>query len=267
MLGAAAAVLALPGGASASTKSQTTTLTTVGQVVTVTPKCGHGQRATGGGFQASQSLLGISTPKVVIDESRKIGQRSWRVSAQETVASGVKTVIGFVYCRSGAPKTKEKSATATSPGGLTFFSADASCSSGKAQAGGFSVPPESTTSNLLSDSFRVDKNTWRTRASNAASGAGHALATYVYCADAAKPKARSGSASSGSDNAPATAVSAGCKHNTHVVAGGFSQPDANRLTSYYSFAYESFRSGNAWRASAIHSGVSSTTLNAIALCG
>jgi hypothetical protein len=261
LLSLVATSLALPASASASTKSRSLTLTASGQEATLVPKCPRGKRATGGGFLAPPPVGG---PAAIFYESRKSGQRSWRISVAKD-DPGALPVTAFVYCSADAPKTKTKSTSIAISSGATFFTADASCgSAGKAQAGGFLGPPQSSGSyTQVVDSFRSSKNTWRSR--GFLGGGAPTLTSYVYCADSGSPRARSGSTSTSANGSPATALSAPCKGGTHVGAGGFSESSAGFGAFFYD-PYESFRVGKAWRASAFHSGPASTTLNSIAYC-
>jgi hypothetical protein len=257
------ALLVIPASAAAGTKAQSATLTTAGQEITLTPKCSRGQRATGGGFRASPPPSGLS-PVAAFYESHKAGQRSWRVSAQETGGSSPILMTAYVYCAKHAAKTKTKMTTV--PVSASGFSvADASCgSAGKAQSGGFAVPPPSSGNvGRLADSFRAAKKTWRSRALS--SGGSPTLTSYADCADEASPKARSGSTSANVSGANVTALSAECKRGAKPVAGGFSQLDAV-IGSRYIFPYEFFRNGKSWRASAQHLGSPGTTLTSIAYC-
>jgi hypothetical protein len=262
------ALLAIPASATAGTKSSSATAVGDFAIASATAKCPSGQRATGGGFAAPQFT---SIPNILVYESRKVGQRSWRASGQisDGGATGKAfTVTAFVYCRDGAPSTKSKSASVTSVGvpPAALFAADARCSSGKAQAGGFLGPPPNIGGGFLNhtvtDSYRADKKTWRSRMFGGVAGV--TFTSYVYCADTSPPKARSASTTTAVGNGtPATALSAPCKRGTKPVAGGFSQPTA-KLGSIFRFFNESFKSGKRWRVSALYSG--SATLNSIAYC-
>jgi hypothetical protein len=266
----AAALLALPASAAAGTKSKSATAAGNFAIASATAKCPSGQRATGGGFTAPAAT---AFPLIRVYESRKLGQRSWRASGQifDPGLSGTAlTVTAFAYCSDGAPSTKSKSASVTAASGNAFFAADAKCSSGKAQAGGFLGPPPNvggSASHRVADSYRVDKKTWRSRMR--ASDPGITFTSYVYCADEKKPAARSGSTSSSTPGTPHTALSAECKPGTKPVAGGFSQPNATLAggAGLFERFYESFKSGKRWQASAFHIGTTSTTLNSIAYCG
>jgi hypothetical protein len=263
-----AALLALPAGAAAGTKSKSAAAAGNKAIATATAKCPRGQLATGGGFAAPPAT---AVPFILVYESRKLGQRSWRASGQIFDAGPTGpalTLTAFVYCSDGAPSTKARSASVTSVAGpLMFYTADARCNSGKAQAGGFLGPPPNIgggASHTVADSLRADKKTWRSRMRSGTPGT--TFTSYVYCADEKKPAARFGSATSASV-ALATALSAQCRRGTRPVAGGFSQPNATLSPfGFFSAFYESFKSGKRWRISTAHSGTASTTLNSIAYC-
>jgi hypothetical protein len=264
-------LLVLPASAAASTRSQSATAAGPGAIATATAKCPRGQRATGGGFTFP---LQTGEPRLEVYESRKVGQRSWRASAQifdEFALGTARTITAFAYCRDGAPATKSKSASVTSVGdSFAFFAADARCTAGKAQAGGFRAPSAQNQVGVdildVMDSYRAGRKTWRSRMASGASGT--TFTSYVYCADEKKPAARSGSVTTAASQLPVTALSAECKRGTRPVAGGFSQPNASRAPQGLFFGlHESFKSGKRWRVSGVHSsGGGSTTLNSIAYC-
>jgi hypothetical protein len=266
----AVALLALPASASAGTKSKSATAAGEQAIASATAKCPSGQRATGGGVTTPAPT---AFPTLPVYESRKVGQRSWRASAQirDPGATNIaRTLTAFAYCSDGAPSTKSKSASVTSVSGPTaFYTADAKCSSGKAQAGGFLGPPPNkgggAANHLVTDSYRAGKKTWRSRMLGITPGT--TFTSYVYCADEKKPGARSGSATSASNGVLVTALSGECKRGTRLVAGGFSQPNATNPGGLYQVFYESLKSGKHWQVSAAHTGVTSTTLNSIAYCG
>lgn len=268
---ATAAAFVLPASASADTRSKSATIAAHAAIATVKARCPRGQRATGGGFTVPPAT---STTSIFVYESRKVGQRAWQISAQERTtdapAPTVK-VTAFVYCRADAPRTKQKSSSATSTStGFAFLSADAKCSSGRARAGGYLLPPpvgDRIADNLAINSLRAGSKTWHVRAGTLV--AGIKLTTYVYCASGRRPPQRSGSASIGGDVPAFTATSATCKKEP--LAGGFSEPDAvlnlvdGQANSFFR-PYEFVRAGKAWRVSGSHVGAASTTLTAIAYC-
>jgi hypothetical protein len=265
----AASLLALPASSAASTKSKSAAAAGNQAIASATAKCPSGQRATGGGFTVLPT--GTTTPFILIYESRKVGQRSWRASGQIVDPGATSTtfiVTAFAYCRDGAPSTKSKSASATSSGVAAFLAADAKCSSGKVQAGGFLGPPPNTAAGAnyqVVDSYRADKKIWRSRF--ASTSVIVTFTSYAYCADEKKPAARSGSTTAASDGTFHTALSAECKDGTKPVAGGFSQPNAAiGPVGRFNLFNGSFKSGKRWRVAAMHSGPTSTTLNSIAYC-
>jgi hypothetical protein len=280
-----------PAGASAATKSKSVSIAGQAVIASVKAKCPSGQRATGGGFRTTPpNIASGKGPILLVYESRKIGQRSWRVSAQniDTMAPFEPvTLTAFAYCSANASKTKASATSFTTTANVVQLTPiDASCGSGKAQAGGFLLPAPVITANtvnsLLTDAYRLDKDTWRTRALTTK---GITLKSFAYCSKTKAPGARTGSVASAMNAVPATAVSAECTRGKSVRAGGFSQPNAvfppaggvldaatgtlpGANYGLFIIPYESLRSGKRWRASAIHAqmGTTSTTLNAIAYC-
>ncbi len=259
----AAVLLALPASAAAATRTQTVTLVDSQDRATLQPKCPGRQRATGGGFEA---LPYDGANYIWIYESRKVGQRSWRVSALKN-SSGPQTpltVTAYVYCAKHAPRTKgiSKTIAVTSD----FQPAVASCgAAGRAQAGGFFalVTPNFNDVAVLVDSYRLGRKSWQTRATL---GPGSpTLTSYVYCAKTRAPRARSGSTTASTEQQLTTATSKGCKRGTRARAGGFSQPDATS-SNHFQLPMESIRVGKQWRATAVHSGTGITTLTSIAYC-
>jgi hypothetical protein len=265
------ALLSFPAFAAAGTKSKSATAAGDFAIASATAKCPSGQRATGGGFATSAATM---FPFILVYESRKIGQRSWRASGQVFAPFAIgpaRTLKAFAYCDDGAPATKSKSASITSTGANALLAADAKCSSGQqAQAGGFLGPPPNRgggglENHRVADSYRSDKKTWRSRMRTFVAAVGVTFTSYVYCADKKKPAARIGSTTVAGDDVLATALSFECKRDTKPAAGGFNQLNAAPASNFFHF-YESLKSGKGWRASAYHGGTTSTTLNSIAYC-
>jgi hypothetical protein len=129
-----------------STAKKTAAAETTGATATATASCPKSPfprlgawRATGGGFEIDATYPAHGG----VYESRKAGQRSWRVSAQSL--SGKIVVFSYAVCRAGATKTTTASATVATPATSQVDPpSDASCPSGKAVAGGFSTPPPFT---------------------------------------------------------------------------------------------------------------------------
>ena len=116
----------------------------------------------------------------LVYESRKLGQRSWRVSAQSLW--GTFTLTLSLYCQNEVPKTTHASSTVATAGTSQIGPATvAPCRSGKMVSGGFSTPPPFTAagaSNTVIASMPTKKG-WKAKVlSNQASS----LTSYVYCA-------------------------------------------------------------------------------------
>ena len=152
-------------------------------------------RAISGGFQMKGVQPVFTTPNLppspptargVVYESRKIGQRSWRVSAQSLM--GTFTLKVFLYCQNGVPKTRQDialTAAATTP--QVGPTAVARCSSSKSVSGGFSTAPPFTASgaaNTVIASMPSGKKGWLAQVlSSPSSHAGiTSVTSYVYCA-------------------------------------------------------------------------------------
>jgi hypothetical protein len=256
------ALLAGPASALAGTKSKSATLTATNQVISVKPRCPRGQQATGGGFLTAAPT---ATTTIAIFESRKIGQRSWQVSAQQTGGPEAVVLTGYVYCDAGAPKTKAKSASTGTTGTPGIFAADASCgSAGKAQAGAFLSPvPLPAGNGSVLESFRATGKVWRTRHLG---GQPASFTSYAYCAKAGVPSSRSRSTVSALNAVPVSVQSRSCAQGTKALAGGFSQPNGVYPNGLYGNFFESRRIGRTWKVSARHIGLTPTTLTATAYC-
>jgi hypothetical protein len=267
------ALLAIPASAAAGTKSKSATAAGDFAIASAKAKCPSGQRATGGGFTAPA----FSFSEVLqVYESRKVGQRSWRASGQvlSTGSTAPLTLTAYAYCSSTALSTKTKSASVTVPGSspIALSPVDAKCSSGKVQAGGFSGPPPDVggfiSNHAVTDSYRIDKKTWRSRIQSGGTPAAVTFTSYAYCSDEKKPAERSGSTTVQPNGALGSALSAECKHGTKPISGGFSQPGATTgpTGGSFTYEYESRRSGKLWRVSARHAGITASALNSIAYC-
>ena len=178
-----------------------TSAETAGAIATATPSCpkerhwatGRSQgpwRAVSGGFSMSVGQAVVvpggfvvrePTGSGVVYESRKIGQRSWRTSAQSLW--GMITLESYVNCQRRVPKTRSASSTVVTPGTPRVGpAAVATCRAGKTVAGGFSTPPPLTSTgaaNTVVGSIPSGRKGWQAEVvSNRASR----LTSYVYCA-------------------------------------------------------------------------------------
>ena len=139
---------------------------TAGAVATATATCPKTARpdlgpwrAISGGFQMKGVIPVFSTvnnppfPPAgsgVVYESRKVGQRSWRVSAQSL--RGTFSPKVFLYCQNGVPKTTHASTTVATPDTSGIGPATVvRCRSGQTVSGGFSTPPPFTAGGAAKD--------------------------------------------------------------------------------------------------------------------
>jgi hypothetical protein len=209
----------------------------------------------------------------VVYESRKVGQRSWRVSAQSL--SGSFNLKVFLYCQNGVPKTTHASATVATPGNSQIGPATvARCRSGKTVSGGFSTPPPFTAgqaANTVIGSLPSGKKSWE---AEVLSSQPSSLTSYVYCA----PRKRGRVVSSVESSTVATMDGEVAYANTYDPpcpkgrflpgGGGFSEQGLS--TSQYLIPVTSHQQsgGTVWHAHALKvgSGVA-VRLNARLVCG
>ena len=198
-----------------------------GEIATATATCPKAElgpwRAISGGFQMKGVQPVFTTPNLppspptargVVFESRKVGQRSWRISAQSLM--GTFTLKVFLYCQNGVPKTKQATAlTAAATTPQVGPTAVARCSSGKSVSGGFSTAPPFAASGTVSTviaSMPSGKKGWEAQVlSGPGSQAGiSSVTSYVYCAKRKRVLLHhSGGSSSVSDPRPRAGV---CQH-------------------------------------------------------
>jgi hypothetical protein len=165
-----------------------------GGVATATATCPVGNtpkgpwRAVSGGFDL-QSGDGI------VFESRRIGQRSWRASAQSM--SGAVSLAAYVYCQRGVPKQSSVSFAVATPGAAQVGpAATAKCNTGSAVHGGFSTPLPFTLTgarNTVIGSFPSGKRAWRVQV---VSSQASTVTSFVYCAKRKKPRTKNAKAES-----------------------------------------------------------------------
>lgn len=264
---------------------------TAGAIASATATCPKAElgpwRAISGGFQMKGVQPVFTLPSLppspptargVVFESRKVGQRSWRVSAQSLM--GTFTLKVFLYCQNGVPKTKQDvalTAAATTP--QVGPTAVARCSSGKSVSGGFSTAPPFTASgaaNTVIASMPSGKKGWVAQVlSSRSSHAGiTSVTSYVYCAKRKHVRLRHSFAGEPSsvatlDHTLAYANVSDCPVGKFLPgAGGFSEEGVT--TSQYLIPVDSVSQsgGTGWHATAIKvgSGVP-ITLRAHLVCG
>jgi hypothetical protein len=263
---------------------------TAGAIASATATCPKAERpelgpwrAISGGFQMKGVVPVFTTqnnPPLppsgsgVVYESRKVGQNSWRVSAQSLM--GTFTLKVFLYCQNGVPKTKQD--TATSYPAITPQvgpAAVARCRSGKTVSGGFSTPPPFTASgaaNTVIGSLPSGKKGWEAQVLSSQASSVSSVTSYVYCAKRKHVRLRDSGASSTSatdDHTLAYANAYDCPVGKFLPGGGgFSEEGGT--TSQYLIPVDSVSQGGGtgWHATAIKvgSGVP-ITLRAHLVCG
>jgi hypothetical protein len=244
-------LLTVPGAAFAGTRTASVPLPGAGATAAVTAKCPHGRRATGGGFQ-------VPTSSAAVYESRKAGQRGWRVGAQSESVAPSGNLTALAQCSRTALPTATKAFTAQSVTPNQIWNVNAGCPLGKVQAGGFSVAP--ALSARVTDSFRLAKKKWRVVVDLGAAQA-NTLTAFAYCGPG-KVKARTASVSSSGNN-PVSALSGNCPVGTKLLSGGFSQSPASTKPITL---LASIRSGRAWLTSG-QNNTGAGTLDSFAYCG
>jgi hypothetical protein len=269
-----------------------TSAETAGAIATATVSCPQTTRpdlgpwrAISGGFNMTTGQPGfipgegsIITPfgSGVVYESQKVGQRSWRVSAQSLWG---RFDLGVsVYCQNGVPKTKSASSTVVTPGTPQVGPATvARCRSSKAVAGGFSTPPPFTptgAANTVIGSIPSGTAGWQAQA---LSSQASSLTSYVYCAKR-KPPALGRSFVGESDSVAtldqhlvnANTYDPGCPREGRFIPGGGGFSEQGATSSQYLIPKDSNQQsgGTVWHVDAIKVGSGiPVTLKAVLLCG
>ncbi len=227
---------------------------TAGAIATATATCPKTERpdlgpwrAISAGFDMNGVVPGFTmqgpplppSGSGVVYESRKVGQRSWRVSAQSLW--GTFTLKVSLYCQNEVPKTTHASTTVATPGTSQIGPATvARCRSGKTVSGGFSTPPPFTATgaaNTVIGSLPSGKKGWEAQVlSNQASS----LTSYVYCAK--RKSVRLGRSHAGEPSSVATLVDTlaiantfdpGCPNKGRFIPGGGGFSEKGATSSQY----------------------------------
>ena len=256
-----------------------------GAVASATAACPQGSgskgpwRALSGGFVVQQG-------DGIVHESRRVGQRTWRASAQSF--SGVVSLAAYVNCQRGVPKAKAVSSTVPTPAVSQIGPvATAKCTTGSAVAGGFSTPPPFTAmgaANTVIGSFPSGKRAWQAQA---LSSQASSVTSYVYCAKRdSKPRTKQAKVESSSvaTNAGTVALSTtGLCPAARLSPGGGGFRQTGATPSQYLIPVRSTQRpsnppsnkplppgyhGNVWVAHGLKVGSGTpVTLAAVALCG
>jgi hypothetical protein len=272
--------LAIPAGAGAA-KLKTRSATSVGSgnqaPVSATATCPKGTRAVGGGFSFLPLFTNGQDGAPILGESRKVGQRQWLATAfisDPGAPGGSVTVIAYVNCREGAPKTREVATAQSFPSATAQGLATTAACPGnrKATAGGFAfsnvVTPNASFYGDVTDSFRVGESAWTSLIETNAGGPSFTISTFAYCAKGRAPAEVSGESPPTGIAAPIAAQTGTCSKRKRPGAGGFQQtlsPLAPPPSVHTTYVHESLRIGKSWRSSGFHVGASST-LTALGYC-
>ena len=265
---------------------------TAGAIATATASCPKAARpdlgpwrAISGGFEMEGVVPGFSTVGTppfpptgsgVVYESRKVGQRSWRVSAQSLW--GKFSLKVFLYCQNGVPKTTHASTTVATLGTSQIGPATvARCRSGKTVSGGYSTPPPFTATgaaNTVISSMPSGKKGWQAEVvSNQASS----LTSYVYCAN--RKQTRMVRSLAGEPSSVATLVDTVAYANTYDPpcpnkgrfipgGGGFSEQGATASQYLIPVTSHQQSGGTVWHSHALKVGSGVPVgLSAVLLCG
>ena len=224
-------------------------------ILSATATCPKRSRSVGGGFAVPAPRSGSSA---LVFESQKVGQRSWRASAQTFQAAPFDpiTIAVEVYCRRGAPKTGTVTSTVptvdASPFHMNGPATSAPCPSNRRlTGGGFSTPPPRTPAGAANVVRRSEPtgNSWTSEVES--DNAPSSLTSYAYCArrKASPPMTAVAATASGTNPPPAsTSVTATCTKKRTMADGGFRQA-YNLLAGGGTFqVYESRRAGRSWTA-------------------
>jgi hypothetical protein len=212
----------------------------------------------------------------VVYESRKVGQRSWRVSAQSLW--GTFTLKVSLYCQNEVPKTTHASTTVATPGTSQIGPATvARCRSGKTVSGGFSTPPPFTATgaaNTVIGSMPSGKKGWEAQV---LSSQASSSTSYVYCAK--RKRVRLGRSFAGEPSSVATldltlayanTYDPPCPRKGRFIPGGGGFSQQGLTTSQYLIPVTSHQQGGgtSWHAHAIKVGSGVPVgLTAVLLCG
>ena len=244
--------------------------------------------ALSGGFRLTRTTPGAVMPaerRAVVFESRRVGARSWRVSAQSL--EGAATLQGFANCQRNVPKPRAITSKILTPGEDRLGPATtAQCPSGRAVSGGFATPPplgSGEAANAVVDLFPTGTRAWRARV---VSNQQSSLTVFSYCAQRQrKPQIKTAAAdplaTATADNTETRSATGRCPaRRVSPGGGGFRQPSATAsqyLLPRFSMQRPVFvgsgpsgtvYGGEVWQAEGLKVGDGTpVTLTAVALCG
>jgi hypothetical protein len=163
------------------TKSKSSDTVPNGGVKSLTVHCPRGGEAIAGGFKTPGSGMN----QVALFESRRIGQRQWRVTGEGTSLSESR-LRAFAYCASDKLGLEAKASSDSTDQESTDVAAKAKCKRGERPiSGGFEMEGDAGAGAYVTpfESKRVHKRGWK---ASAASYSGDNTVTwkvYAYCLD------------------------------------------------------------------------------------
>jgi hypothetical protein len=269
-----------------------TTAETAGSIATATVSCPQTTRpdlgpwrAMSGGFNMTLGTPGYTpgegpfiTPfgSGVVFESHRVGQRSWRASAQSL--SGRLDLGVAVYCQNSVPKLKSASTTVTTPATAQVGpAAVAHCRSGRAVSGGFSTPPPFTATGAANTVIGSTPNGRKGWQAQVLSSQTSSVTSYVYCAERKAPPL--GRSFAGEPSSVATldhqvafanTYDPGCPRRGRFIPGGGGFSEEGATPSQYLIPTDSHQqsTGGSWHITAVKVGGGiPVRLRAILLCG
>ena len=247
-----------------TTATKSTPLTGMqSSVASVTATCPPGTNIISGGFEAREATGDPSS--AIVYQSKRIGTRSWIVSAIEGTIIGLPgTLTVSAYCDPKAPEAKQVSED-QHLGSFEVGTSQANCPKGKkATAGGFFVAdtPDFMQFGQIVSSFRSGKRSWSATGANEEAADTH-VTSLAYCTGGVnKTKAETGPGASFDSSPSASDRSPKCPKSPGVRSGGF-KTDPGGSPEYTVF--QSRRQGRTWIAGGrqIDSG---STIHALAYC-
>lgn len=277
----AAALIVAPGAMGAKrgpgkviTKTATVTVAP-GASASATARCPRGTNVLGGGFTSLPFGIGAGSQPLgpVPFESHRTGKRSWTASAALfPMATQSGSLTAYAYCRRGAARLAQRTATAQTPASMLGVpgTATAICPARKkAVAGGLltTIQIAMNTGAIPISSLRSSARNWTIGATGV--GPPQRVTAYAYCAQ--KGRGRRSASTSIPGNTVRSLDTPKCKRPKKSLSGGFA---VNKpifgpiITANITEIFESRRIGRRWRNTGVHAGTNTSgSLTGYGYCG
>ena len=159
-----------------TTKTERSTSVPNGGLESLTPRCPRGSEAVSGGFETP----GSAQNQVAVFESRRIKDRTWRVTGQGTSGSEAR-LNAFVYCAEDKLGLSVKRASDSTSQDNTDLAATARCKKGqRAVSGGFAMKGAGAYVTVFR-SRRARARSWKAAAANYSGDDPVTWSAYAYC--------------------------------------------------------------------------------------